>query len=267
MLQAQVVASFEEVIAGFEARVAVIENVEYLSIRDFIMRFGKKSADTSNREWKKISQERKHELADDLRSYKFPGQGQTEQPVISFKGALKLIMWIEGRHAKNCRSAMAGILQRYCDGDQRLCEEVEENRRMGKRKSYEMFANNVIQNAEGKVAKKDHEMPTANYVYATKSPAFPGLIKIGKTIDVAKRLSSLNTSCAPAPHVIVAVAPYFDNQRDEETAHTFFASARREGEFFELEDEVVKNYFATHITSQYNLELAQHIARVQGLSV
>jgi hypothetical protein len=149
-----------------------------------------------------------------------------------------------------CRSAMAGILQRYCDGDQRLCEEVEENRRMGKRKSYEMFANNVIQNAEGKVAKKDHEMPTANYVYATKSPAFPGLIKIGKTIDVAKRLSSLNTSCAPAPHVIVAVAPSFDNQRDEETAHTFFASARREGEFFELEDEVVKNYFATHITSQ-----------------
>jgi hypothetical protein len=34
----------------------------------------------------------------------------------------------------------------------------------------------------------------------TKSPAFPGLIKIGKTEDFAKRLTQLNTACAPAPH-------------------------------------------------------------------
>jgi hypothetical protein len=110
-------------------------------------------------------------------------------------------------------------------------------------------------------------MPPTCYVYATKSPAFPGLIKIGKTVDVANRLTTLNTSCAPAPHVIVAVAPTFDKDRDEKTAHAFFSSARREGEFFELEDKDVLDYFATHITAQYNTELARNIARLQGLCV
>jgi hypothetical protein len=104
-------------------------------------------------------------------------------------------------------------------------------------------------------------------VYATKSPAFPGLIKIGKTMDVAARVTQLNTSCAPAPHVIVAVAPTFDHDRDEKTAHAFFSSSRREGEFFELHDSDVINYFATHITPQYNAEMAQNIARLQGLGV
>ena len=195
------------------------------------------------------------------------GKGNGNTQLLTPHDAIQLIMVLPGEMARTIRLQMVSILQRYCDGDQSLCEEVEENRRMGKRKSYEMFANNVIQNAQAKVARKAHEIPEMTFVYATKSPAFPGLIKIGKTIDIPKRLSSLNTSCAPAPHVIVAVAPSFDNHRDEQTTHAFFASARREGEFFELEDEVVKDYFATHITSQYDRELAQYIARVKESSV
>ena len=96
--------------------------------------------------------------------------------------------------------------------------------------------------------------PPVTYVYATKSSAFPNRIKIGKTNDVAKSLSSMNTSCAPAPHVLVAVAATFDNARDEKMAHAFFADARKEGEFFELTDKVVKDYFGMHITAQHKLE-------------
>ena len=64
----------------------------------------------------------------------------------------------------------------------------------------------------------------------------------------------MNTSCAPAPHVLVAVAATFDNARDEKMAHAFFADARKEGEFFELTDKVVKDYFGMHITAQHKLE-------------
>ena len=96
--------------------------------------------------------------------------------------------------------------------------------------------------------------PQIGYVYATKSSAFPDCIKIGKAADLVKRLSSLNTSCAPAPHNLVAAAATFDNTRDEKVAHMFFADARREGEFFELSEDVVKDYFRMHITAQHELE-------------
>ncbi len=75
------------------------------------------------------------------------------------------------------------------------------------------------------------------------------------------------TPLSPAPHVIVAVAPSFDKDRDEKHAHVFFSSVRREGEFFELQDAEVLAYFATHITAQYNAELSQNITRLHGLSV
>ena len=137
---------------------------------------------------------------------------------------------------------------------------------MGKNKSYAKFANSVLTSVSDDTAKQAHEMPPVFFVYATKSPAFPGLIKIGKTENMFQRLSGLNTSCAPLPHVVVAVAPTFDMKRDEKTAHAFFDNARREGEFFELSDAEVIEYFTTHITPQYNLELAHHIERLRGLS-
>ncbi len=72
-------------------------------------------------------------------------------------------------------------------------------------------------------------------------------------------------SCAPSPHVIVTVEPTFDKDRNERTTHIFFASARREGEFFELQDVDVIAYFASHITAQNNVEIGQHITKLQGL--
>lgn len=180
---------------------------------------------------------------------------------------IDLIMVLPGVRAKRMRKQFKNIIVRYLDGDRSMCHEIEANLVMGKVKSYTAFASKIMNQVDDINAKKAHEMPPTFYIYATKSAAFPGLIKIGRTEDVAKRLSQLNTSCAPAPHVIVAVAPSFDKVRDEKTAHAFFSDARREGEFFELGDAEVIFYFATHITAQYNTELVQNITRLQGLHV
>lgn len=198
---------------------------------------------------------------------KLPGKGCGHTKLVSFEHAIELIMVLPGRTAKQVRKQFRHIIVRYLDGDRSMCREIEANHAMGKVKSYSNFASNIMNIMDQNALLHAHTMPPTFYIYATKSPAFPGLIKIGKTVDVANRLSSLNTSCAPAPHVIVGVAQTFDKDRDEREAHAFFSSARREGEFFKLEDKDVLDYFATHITAQYNTELAQNIARLQGLCV
>ena len=103
-----------------------------------------------------------------------------------------------------------------------------------------------------------------SYVYGTETPAFPGLIKIGKAADLNARLINLNTSCKPKPHVIVAVAPTLDSARDERAAHEFFASRRAQGEFFQISEAEVKAYFANHIAAQFHLEMSQRLASLSG---
>ena len=182
--------------------------------------------------------------------------------LINFTDAIELIMILPGNSAKNVRKQFTNVIARYLDGDRSMCSDIEANYTIGKVKSYRNFASEGMKNIDN--SNKTDEMPQTCYVYATKSTAFPGLIKIGKTNDVSCRVCGLNTSCAPAPHVIVAVAPTFNKDRDEKTAHSFFSDERREGEFFQLSDAVVVAYFTTHITSQYYIELGQKIADLQG---
>lgn len=118
---------FDEIVAGASARLAVIDNLQYLSIRDLIMHFNGCSSKTANKVWERMSDSRKEEVSTECRVFQFQGQGQTAQPVISFKGALKLVMWIGGEKAKSYRSAMVNILQRYYAGDGSLMDEVEAN--------------------------------------------------------------------------------------------------------------------------------------------
>ena len=118
---------FDEIVPGATARLAVIDGVQYLSARDVIMHFGGHSAKTANRVWERLSDSRKEEVATECRNFQFSGQGQTLQPVITFKGVLKLVMWIGGENAKDYRSTMVKILQKYYAGDGSLIEEVEAN--------------------------------------------------------------------------------------------------------------------------------------------
>lgn len=251
--------SFAEIVQGRDASVRVTDD-GLVDLVDLVMVVSGKNCNNSN------------ELLRNLKSSLFDTsqyiiRDTCRRRYISLQDAITLIMVLPGKTAKLVRKQFKDIIVRYLDGDRSMCLDIEANHAMGKVRSYTKFAREIMQGVVVDQRQQDQIMPTTNYIYATKSPAFPGLIKIGKTVDVVNRLTTLNTSCAPAPHVIVALAPTFDKDRDEKTAHAFFSSVRREGEFFELEDSKVLAYFSTHITTQYNTELIQNIARLQGQSV
>jgi hypothetical protein len=195
---------------------------------------------------------------------KFPGAGQRETPCMTMPGLLILAHCLGNKVLRAFRDESLTILQRYLNGDATLHAEIDENMSLGKRKSYENFAVKVAKRAQTYQDAQSYEMPPVSYVYATKSEAFPNLIKIGRSINVAARLSSINTSCAPSPHVIVAAAPTFNSTRDEALAHAHFSSSRKQGEFFNVPLDEVRSFFTDNITARYQLELTQHISRVQG---
>ena len=254
------VIPFDEIVPGATVRVVTIDGLQYLSIRDIIMCVCGKDGNHSAEIWRRLSESKKEEVnpfankASEVwhRIYQFPGRGQQYQPVITLPGSVKLVMLLPGKRAKLYRTKFAEIISRYLDGDQTLCLEIDENRTVGQKQSYARFAHGV----ESAIQEDEtNEMPQIHYVYATKSSAFPDLIKIGRTIDMSARLSSLNSACAPAPHTIVAMATTFDMYRDEDLAHQYFAESRREGEFFQITEEEIKAYFSSVIMPRFQEEL------------
>jgi hypothetical protein len=258
--------SFAEIIHGRDSTVRVTHDHLIYAV-DLVMVMTGLARDQSGLVLRRLSNDKSQSIKQKMIERNLSGHGGYKTKLVTFHDALELIMVLPGKSVKHIRKHFKDIIVRYLDGDRSMCYEIVENQAMGKVKSYSKFASHIMNHVSKENTTKTNSMPETCYLYATKSPAFPGMIKIGKTIDVANRLTQLNTSCAPAPHVIVTVAPTFDKDRDEKTAHAFFSSARREGEFFELEDAEVIAYFANHITAQYNSELSQNIARLQGLSL
>lgn len=257
--------SFAEIVKGRDASVPVTDDGLLHAVPYVAMMTGK-NRDDSGKTIRNLSDELFH--SGKFTDRQLSKRGGHPTTLISFHHAIELAMVLPGKTAKKVRKQFKEIIVRYLDGDRSMCHEIESNHSMGKIKSYSKFASKTMSTMQDEDAMiQSREMPPTCYVYATKSPAFPGLIKIGKTVNIAARVSQLNTSCAPAPHIIVAVAPTFNHDRDEKTAHAFFASVQCKGEFFKLQDSEVINYFATHITPQFNTELVQHMARLQGLSV
>lgn len=103
---------------------------------------------------------------------------------------------------------------------------------------------------------KKQILEDTKYIYAVKSAAFPGLVKIGRTQNVNERISQLNTACAPLPFKIVTVSPTLDFKRDEKKAHEHFSDQRKMGEFFEVTESQVKDFFQT-IRALYEYESQQ----------
>jgi len=162
---------------------------------------------------------------------------------------------------KNIRCGV-NILERFLNGDMSLCKEIQENKMVGKKRSYDKF---MLESAQEKMNEELKEIPVTAYIYAFYSDAFPGLLKIGKSKNVNARLSSANTSAAPKPYRLLCMAPTFDAVRDEATTHAHFAQFRREGEFFEVSHAEVEAYFKTVITPSYCHELATHMEHNKGL--
>ena len=118
---------FDEIVPGATVRFCVIDGLQYLSIRDMIMHVCGKDQHDAARTWREMKPERVSEVGRCLSSFHFPGQGQSEQPVITFAGALKLIMFLPGEAAKTYRGIMSDILRRYYAGDASLMDDVITN--------------------------------------------------------------------------------------------------------------------------------------------
>ena len=247
------VIPFDEIVPGATVRLAVIQGTQYLSVRDLIMYLCDKDGDHACQTWRLLPYSKKEELSEHLAAFKFPGRGAGEQPVITFPGSIKLVMMLPGKRVQLYRTTLAGILSRYFSGDPELIQEIEKNRIVRQKRSYSKFAQDI----ERYVQESQDDIPQTQYIYATKSPAFPGLIKIGRTVNMRARLSSLNTSCAPAPHTLVTMAPTLDMFRDEYLAHEHFSQERRQGEFFEVDENDVKEYFTHVILAQYHEDLVE----------
>ena len=117
----------DEIVHGATVRFTVKDGIQYISIRDIIIHMCDKDNDRAGAIWRNLRPEHKEELRLFLSNFKFFGQGQSEQPVITFPGALTLCMFLPGEHAKNNRAAMSKILHRYFAGDQSLLKEIEAN--------------------------------------------------------------------------------------------------------------------------------------------
>jgi hypothetical protein len=120
--------SFNELVSGSEGvRYADVDGAPHMSVRDIIMVVCGQNNKRASETWVNIDESKKNELSEFLGNFKFEGRGQSEQPVITLQGALKLIMWLPGTMAKEFRSQACDILTRYLAGDQSLHAEVNAN--------------------------------------------------------------------------------------------------------------------------------------------
>lgn len=257
--------SFSELQAGASVRYVTIQERFYFCVRDLIIVICNQSNKDASQTWLRLRNYRKTELSGLIRRVQFPGRGQSEQPVIEFQGALKLIMWLPGEHAKNFRSVASDILNRVLTGDTTLIKEIKSN----KLTKPDIVCSDFLTKSINTICckrKREHitRMPESSWVYGSVSDAFPGLVKIGRSVDPSARLSSGNTFCAPEPHRLVAAAPTLNSKRDETRAHRYFSEFRIRGEFFRVSESAVRNYFTTVITPNYQQELNAAMASLEA---
>jgi hypothetical protein len=122
------VIAFDEITTGSEVRFTVINGVQYLSIRDLIMIICEKDNNHACEVWRNFPEDAKADMKDEISTFQFPGKGQSKQPVITFPGAIEMLMQLPniGR-VRQLRSKGTKIIMRYLAGDKSLIKEIEQN--------------------------------------------------------------------------------------------------------------------------------------------
>lgn len=213
--------SFDDVVPGAKVRFAVIDGVQYLSIRDLIMIVCDQTNKHASTTWINMNFQTKYDLEKDTIIYKFPGRGQKEQPVVSIEAAAMILSYLPGDEAKNRRATALENLRRYHNAD---------------------FNSSQFK-------KRKRTAPEA-YVYLFQSAAFPDYVKIGRTQNIKTRLVQINCSMPIHPYELVTYFTSFDPVRDEAEAHEHFKNYRVAREFFKISKEEVIPYF---LAKQNNL--------------
>ena len=231
-----------------DIRVASINGMPYMSIRDLIMAICGQNNNRASETWRNLPEKRKNKIQGSVLNFQFPGRGQSLQPVIALSGLLRLVMALPTDAAQDVRIECCEILARHLSGDPTLAAETAHNASIGVAAACEAFLGQALLSGN----RMRETKPELGYVYGTVSDAFPDLIKIGHTGNLDARLRSMNTSCAPLPHRFVAVAPTYYPIRDEKVAHAYFDAAREEGEFFRVTVEELQTFMDRYITLEYN---------------
>ena len=118
---------FDDIVPGATVRFTIVDGKQYMSIRDIIMHMCGMENKRAAEVWDRLTLDQKKEVSAFCGNLQFPGPGQKTQPVITFPGALKLMMFLPGENAKKNRSAMSTIMHRYFAGDPSLLGEIESN--------------------------------------------------------------------------------------------------------------------------------------------
>jgi len=128
---------FSELIPDATVRFTVINGTQYMSIRDLNMVVCGVDAKHSMQPWDRLAEEYKNELYEchskmgsltkTMGEFKFKGRGEKMQPVITFPGAIKLVMWLGGNKAKSFRTKVTEIITRYFAGDKTLLAQIQAN--------------------------------------------------------------------------------------------------------------------------------------------
>ena len=75
-------------------RIACINGVNHLCVRDIIMAACNKSSQAAGKAWKDLFAKHGEEIRAFMDEHRFPGRGQRVQPVIRMEGAIKMMAWL-----------------------------------------------------------------------------------------------------------------------------------------------------------------------------
>ena len=115
---------FEEIAPGEKVQFAYINKVPCLSVKDLIKVICNPTSKNAMCPWDRLSEDQKSELLAFCKHWVFPGRGRQDPKVITFKGALKIVMWLGGEKAKEYRTKMVEILTRYFAGDPTIIRDL-----------------------------------------------------------------------------------------------------------------------------------------------
>jgi prophage antirepressor-like protein len=184
--------------------------------------------------WNDLFKENEKEWIPYMKRNKFPKAKQKTIIFLNTEGVYRLVMILTGRGAIKTRLHIVDRVKKKLQGQGHAFRDV----------LHESLEKRAIEN------ENEQEQTSIEYIYATASDAFPGLIKIGRTQDVEKRLSSANTFCAPMPHRLLFSAPTMHSVRDEMRVHDFFKERHVAGEFFRVTPAEVEDCLRNLVDNQ-----------------
>jgi hypothetical protein len=118
---------FDNTISAYSGKKIRITQDKQISVFDVIGIYS--GVQKPRNTWAELS--KKHpEVAQNKGSYKFPGRGQKDTPVMDLKGIIKLVMVLPGRKAACSREQFAELIIRYLGGDMTLIDEVVNNNKV-----------------------------------------------------------------------------------------------------------------------------------------